>query len=165
MKQLTTALYQRFDFNLRLPYAGVPRLLEGQLILQGLNGVLETWKATSGCVGYQFKGSQRLKGRGCLPSHLQIDRDGYTVALAPVDLTPLKGVEGNFYRILPFEVRVNGIIRGDFGIHRDANVPGSAGCIVITREADWKKFEKTMLLVRGAGIRELPLKVNYLDPV
>lgn len=165
MNQLSLDLYQRLDFNLRLPYAGTPKLLVGQLVLHGLHGVVESWAATSGCMGYQFKGSQRLKGRGPLPSHQQIDRDGYTVTILPVNLMSLKGVEGNFYRISPYEVRVNGIIRGDFGIHRDANVPGSAGCIVITNEGDWRRFEAMMLRVRAANIPTLPLKVNYLESV
>jgi hypothetical protein len=37
----------------------------------------------------------------------------------------LSGVRGNFYKITPFEVTTNqGAVRGDFGVHLDANAPG-----------------------------------------
>ena len=43
-----------------------------------------------------------------------------------------KGVEGNGYPITPFEVITKaGVKRSDLLIHKDANAPGSLGCIVL----------------------------------
>ena len=72
-----------------------------------------------------------------------------------------KGVEGNFYKINPYLVRTDkGGERGDFGIHKDANVVGSAGCIVMTEDR-FKSFEKRMQELYNQGIKEIPLTVIY----
>jgi hypothetical protein len=70
----------------------------------------------------------------------------------------IKGVEGNFYKINPHEVKTDkGGVRGDFGIHLDANVPGSMGCIVMDRK-NFDGFEKRM---KSLSLNELPLSVIY----
>jgi hypothetical protein len=44
----------------------------------------------------------------------------------------VQGIDGDAYAITPFEVRTtDGVKRSDLMIHRDANVPGSMGCIVM----------------------------------
>ncbi|GET43002.1 hypothetical protein [Microseira wollei] len=73
----------------------------------------------------------------------------------------VKGIEGMFYPIKPF-VQVNGIQRGDFGIHADANVPGSAGCIVLPPKGNgWKVFPERMTEIAAAGLFRIPLPVVY----
>ncbi|HAA28895.1 MAG TPA: hypothetical protein DCE56_15920 [Cyanobacteria bacterium UBA8553] len=73
-----------------------------------------------------------------------------------------KGIEGNFYPIKPFTVAIDGKNRGDFGIHKDANVPGSAGCITLSIDGvRWQRFEKQMSAIRRAGINRIPLQVVY----
>ena len=72
-----------------------------------------------------------------------------------------KGVEGNFYQILPFEVKTDkGGVRGDFGIHKDANAPGSLGCIVMS-DKRFKGFEGKMKELSAEGIKDVPLFVSY----
>ena len=63
-----------------------------------------------------------------------------------------KGVEGSFYQILPFEVPTDGAIRGDFGIHFDANVPGSLGCIVLTTQRGWDAFRRDVQLIAAQAV-------------
>ena len=56
----------------------------------------------------------------------------YWVQVAPIDLSHVKGVEGDGYPMTPFSVRTkDGVTRSDLLIHKDANVPGSMGCIVL----------------------------------
>ncbi len=63
-----------------------------------------------------------------------------------VDSDPLilsnPGIAGKFYKINPHLVKVKGTTRGDFGIHFDANVPGTAGCIGIEDPQQWAGFQK-----------------------
>lgn len=160
MPELTTI--DRINFNLRLPYTGAARLLLGQLVIHTPKKVYAYYEATSGCIGYQFKGAQKLKGRGPLPASAQIAPLDYRVSTSPVSLKQVKGVEGNFYPITPFMVSYSGINRGDFGIHADKNVPGSAGCIVLPMPIQWHLFEQLMQVVRSTGVKDLPLSVNYL---
>lgn len=85
----------------------------------------------------------------------------YTVFTCPEDSRHVKGVEGNFYRINPYEVVTDkGGIRSAFGIHRDANAPGSLGCIVMSDDR-FRSFEQQMKSLWLEGVSELPLIVVY----
>ncbi|MFM7440375.1 MAG: hypothetical protein ACKO2V_17555 [Snowella sp.] len=77
--------------------------------------------ASSGSAGYQYAGAHTIRGKGCLPpaSDWKISTSGYKLAT--------RGVEGMFYHITP-DPRFG---RSELGLHRDANVPGSAGCVVV----------------------------------
>jgi hypothetical protein len=68
---------------------------------------------------------------------------------------------GNFYKINPHLVKVNGNTRGDFGIHFDANVPGTAGCLGIPNPKEWLKLQKLMAVYQRAGLETIPLIVAY----
>ncbi|MBD2775177.1 hypothetical protein ICL16_24720 [Iningainema sp. BLCCT55] len=59
-------------------------------------------------------------------------------------------------------VRINGQQRGDFGIHRDANVPGSAGCVVLTTIPGWEGFQLDMRNLATSGVQKVPLLVSYI---
>lgn len=101
------------------------------------------WTATSSIPTKQGIESFHQRG-GTIPPAYRIPAvSTWTVQTKPIYL-PVKGVEGNFYRILPFEVTTdkNGH-RGDFGIHRDANVEGSLGCIVMASDR-FSDFEAKM---------------------
>lgn len=117
------------------------------------------YSATSGLAGFQNLASATKRGKGRIPSCLQAGLINYIVDTTPVYLPNTKGVEGNFFRILPFVVKVGGYQRSDLGIHRDTNLPGSAGCIVISLEDHWKSFEIQMKNLREQGIIQLPLLV------
>jgi hypothetical protein len=139
----------RFVFELAekrkfLEYGILSLLDDGQII--------DNWIASSGQPGYQSRSAQRVRGKGIIPPY-----HGYRVDSAAVELPGVKGVEGSFYPILPYRVGD----RGDFGIHFDANVPGSAGCIVIKNWKPWQEFRGWMLAQGGS---EIPLAISYVDP-
>lgn len=137
-------------------------LLEGRLLLISAitSKVLNVYKATSGLPNYQNPDETDEKSKGSIPETIDIGKT-YQVDTAPISLPNVKGVEGNFYRILPFTVTVDGVERGDFGIHRDANVPGSSGCVVLTTANGWSAFEKDMNDLASGGINQIPLIVSY----
>lgn len=152
---MKTALYHLF-FHMHLRQSS--DLLEGRLILLEDGKLVDTYIATSGCPGCQHKLAQDDKGKGPLPSNYGLGLDCYTVMSAPIDLSGTKGVEGNFYKINPHTVKIAGIERGDFGIHFDANAPGSAGCIVLRTPKGWTEFKHKM---RSINQEILPLIVSY----
>jgi hypothetical protein len=71
------------------------------------------------------------------------------------------GIAGNFYAITPSEVTVGGVTRGLFGIHRDANVPGTNGCVGVVTPTGWAALQEWMLKLNKLGIKEVPLQVDY----
>lgn len=73
----------------------------------------------------------------------------------------VKGVEGSFYTIAPFEINLMGVTRGDFGIHFDATGPGSSGCIVIRMQDHWDLFRNQMSAFRLENIQQVTLFVSY----
>jgi hypothetical protein len=114
--------------------------------------------AASGLPGYQDWEAQNIKGAGILPRADLAKIPCYYVDTNPVHLPGVPGVEGNFYPITPFIV-ANG--RGDFGIHYDANVEGSAGCVVIKNHDAWDAFQTRMADYKSQGISKIPLQVFY----
>lgn len=117
------------------------------------------YSATSGLPGFQNLASSKLKGKGRIPTCLQAKIINYFVQTTPVYLPNTKGVNGNFYPILPFQVSVAGFPRSDLGIHMDKNVPGSSGCLVITLEDHWKSFQIEVEKLREKGIIKIPLMI------
>ncbi len=61
----------------------------------------------------------------------------------------VKGVEGSFFAISPFAVKLTNVTRGDFGIQFDANVPGSARCIASRKQDHWDMFRNLALHIIG----------------
>lgn len=100
-------------------------LIDGKLqFFRG--GLLElTVIASSGAPGYQYRGAEKIRGRGLIPESRMwhINTRGYWL--------DTRGIEGMFYHITPDPFRGDGFVRAELGLHRDANVPGSAGCIVV----------------------------------
>ncbi|MCU0546623.1 MAG: hypothetical protein MUE44_31425 [Oscillatoriaceae cyanobacterium Prado104] len=52
-----------------------------------------------------------------------------------------------------------GHARSEFGIHFDANVPGSAGCILLKNREGWERFCERMRAIAPTGIEYISLKV------
>lgn len=155
----------RFEFAMALPYKGQGSLVMGQLVLRHLGKVRDTWIVTSGCIGHQYHGSFTAKGKGPLPPSTRVLGGMYQVATKGIFLGQTKGVEGMFYPITPFEVNLGVVKRGDFGIHFDANVPGSAGCIVVKNRKPWNELEEFMEYAHThQGINSIPLLVDYPLP-
>jgi hypothetical protein len=108
-------------------------------------GHIGRWVGTSGLGMYQRIGGWSKQGGGVCPATYQCNPTfpNYWVQTQPVDLSDVKGVEGEAYPITPFEVVTKeGVKRSDLLIHRDANVPGSMGCIVLPDD-EFKDFQTT----------------------
>ncbi len=135
---------------------------QGRLSLVSLYaGTLNIWLAASSYSTKQYPESFHELG-GYLPPEYRVPGlSNWSVDTRPVDLTSVKGVAGNFYRILPFEVTTDKSgKRSDFGIHLDANVPGSMGCIVMSKNR-FAHFETAMTTLRNNNIFKIPLYVRY----
>lgn len=128
------------------------QLIEGNLTFTRDGGQLLRVVATSGSAGYQYPGAHSVRGRGCLPPSRtwKISTSGYYLAT--------KGVEGMFYHITPDPF----LGRSELGLHRDANVPGSAGCIVVRSSTIFN--EKVVPLIDSLKGKQshIPLSVIYL---
>jgi GH24 family phage-related lysozyme (muramidase) len=139
-----------------------PGLDCGRLSLNHLEkGTIDIWIVTSATEGKQYSESFHEKG-GLIPPQYRCDPKlkNWVVKTDPLYL-PQPGIEGNFYKIDPHEVTTDkGGVRGDFGIHKDANVPGSLGCIVMSSDR-FNSFEKHMTQLRAEGVTEVPLFVQY----
>lgn len=147
-------------FTMHLPVVSNPSMVYGTLILKTVDdraGV--RLSATSGTRGNQYLKSWRLKGKGCLPP--SNNTIGYKVSTNRLWMPNVKGVEGSFYPISPFMVNVDNVDRGDFGIHFDSNVPGSAGCIVIKQQEHWDTFREYIQKIKDISVMEIPLTVMY----
>lgn len=141
-----------------------PELNRGRLMLYDYNrGHLGRWVATSGLGMYQKIGGWSKQGGGVIPAtyHCNPTFANYWVQTKPTYLPDTKGVEGNGYEIKPFAVRTKeGVERSDLLIHRDANVPGSMGCIVLADE-EFEDFEK-VFETATVGIDKVKLWIQYL---
>jgi hypothetical protein len=138
------------------------------------NGRLEIWEsgnwpdcrcqgryiALSGLPGWQTWDDQNSKGKGPVPRPDVAGIGCYQVATNPVFVSASEqpGIAGNFYEIFPSYVE-NG--RGLFGIHLDANVPGTAGCVGIVNPPAWEDFQNKMEGIAALGINRIPLIVGY----
>ena len=129
-------------------------LLLGNLELTYPEGTKIPYLASSGCVQWQQPEDQSAIARGPIPA------GQYSIPTIPY-WVETRGIEGWFFHITPDPVVVNGVTRGEFGIHFDANVPGSAGCIVLQRSSGWKRFCERMQLIAKCGVESLPLEVRY----
>lgn len=141
----------RFEMTIRKSnqlLTGTLRLLQGQT-------EQNAYTATSSIAGRQYRDSWELKGGLIPPSEI------YQVATVPLWMPDIKGVEGSFYAITPFEVQTPGAVRGDFGVHYDANVPGSMGCVVLSTQKGWDAFRRDVRSIMAQGVAYLPMVVKY----
>lgn len=132
-------------------------LLWGNLKLVYPNGEDIDYLATSGCAGWQSKNDLWARGRGAIP-----DGFNYQIPTTPYYL-PTRGVEGNFFHITPDPVRQkDGFgIRAELGVHYDANVPGSSGCIVLKNRSGFEGFCRRMKTLTSIGVPSIPIEVVY----
>ncbi|MFM7191522.1 MAG: hypothetical protein ACKN9E_09960 [Microcystaceae cyanobacterium] len=139
-----------------------PGLDAGRLALNHIiEGHQAIWVATSSTANKQGAEDFNLKG-GLIPPHYRCGIPCWQVHTVPIPMPHTKGVEGNFYKIDPHLVQAqpSGTERGDFGIHRDANTPGSLGCIVMDGDR-FSHFEKEMKKLATRQIFRIPLFVQY----
>jgi hypothetical protein len=119
-----------------MPLDTTPELNRGRLVLYDWDkGHIGRWVATTGLGQWQKIGGWSKQGGGVIPAPYQCNPGfaNYWVDVAPLDRAGVRGIDGDAYAITPFEVRTkDGVGRSDLMIHRDANVPGSMGCIVLS---------------------------------
>ncbi|MDJ0509269.1 MAG: hypothetical protein QNJ64_08460 [Crocosphaera sp.] len=151
----------------KISYTKYPKILffigdksnrgKGQLIAVNTKeaSIDGAFKALSG-VG----GKENQPMRGPIPSTVNLEKISYWVQTSPLTLSN-PGIAGKFFKINPHLVKVQGVTRGDFGIHADRNVPGTAGCIGIESEKDWEDFKLLIADYNRAGLKEIPLIVSY----
>ncbi len=139
-------------------------LVEGRLLLidKSSDKIIERYRASSGQPNNQTYSHISAKGRGPIPPQYECNIDFYQVITIPIYMPKLKGVEGNFYKINPHSVKLGALERGDFGVHSDANVPGSAGCVVLTSAAGWADYQVQMKKLEALGINQVPLLISYV---
>jgi len=122
-------------------------------VLEEKTGVVFQHGATSGLPGYQTREHLLVTNRGPIPPTYK-----YTLDLNGI-FSNLKGIEGWSYKIFPHVVPLIGGNRNGFMLHRDANVPGTLGCIGLIGTAEeyqpWVEFAKTYRNSR------IPLVINY----
>lgn len=134
----------------------------GRLLLHHLkHGHQQIWLAYSSTEEGQQREDFHQRG-GLIPPQYRVPAlNQWTVSTVPEDSSGVVGVEGNFYRISPYRVVTDrGGVRSAFGIHRDANKPGSLGCIVMSDDR-FLDFENQMTRLRSEGVINLPLVVVY----
>lgn len=134
----------------------------GRLSLNSLSeGTIEIWIATTSIATKQGFESFHYRG-GMLPPQYRVPKlKHWTVDLKPIAMPHVRGIEGNFYRLLPHAVTTDlSGHRADFGIHKDANAPGSLGCIVMSGDR-FAEFEQKVAALNRQEILELPLFVQY----
>jgi hypothetical protein len=121
-----------------MPLDTTPELNRGRLVLYDFEkGHIGRWVATTGLGQYQKIGGWSKQGGGVCPAAYQCNPTfaNYWVEVEPINLPNVRGVEGLAFKITPFSVTTkDGVERSDLLIHRDANVPGSLGCIVLSDE-------------------------------
>jgi len=129
-------------------------LIHGNLQLIYPDGKAIDYVATSGCANWQRPGDEWVRGKGPIPAgEYQIPTDGYWLET--------RGVEGLFFHITPDPVVSDKGIRAELGIHFDANVPGTSGCIGVIREFGWRRLCDRLASIADLGIKSLPLTVKY----
>lgn len=153
----------RFKFFMRLPPSPSKELQLGVLSYSHSNKELYRWVVTSGIPGWQYSGSTKHKGRGPLPSCQYAQIPFYEIQPKKIFMPRTKGIEGSFYPILPFAVNLRGenYQRSDFGVHFDANVPGSSGCLAFRKQSDWDAFRFLMAQLEIQKIDRVRLDVSY----
>lgn len=133
----------------------------GRLTLNHLHqGNLRIWVASSSTANRQTYQKQ-FQRYGCLPANNVTITRKYHILTVPEDSRHVKGVEGNFYRIYPNEIiTTRKTKRTACGIHKDANEPGSLGCIVMS-DYRFRDFERAIAQLRKYKIGKIPLQVQY----
>jgi len=117
-----------------MPLGKSQSLITGILKLIYPNGQVIEYLATSGLPDYQRPGDQWVRGKGPIP-----DGDEYEIPTQPYWLNT-RGVEGLFFHITPDPVGFGDRIRSELGIHWDANVPGTSGCVGLINWEGWEGF-------------------------
>lgn len=137
-------------------------LIEGRLLLIDIEKVViyDKYVVCSGHPGKQTLADCSEYG-GAIPECLSVRIEHYTVTTDPLSEPDVEGIKGNFFAISPTEVTIEGNVRGDWGLHFDADYPGTLGCLGFKNPQPWQAFQNLMEDFKKAGIKEVPLLINY----
>jgi hypothetical protein len=154
-------------------------LIVGSLQLIKDDVLINEYRATSSYKGFQYDGSWNEKGGLIPPTEVLKQRRGansfYEVKTSPIKMPNVKGVNGDFFQILPFStVMSNGVERGDFGCHADKynelqgydpDMPksgeGTLGCIGFRTGKGYAAFRRDMKTIKAEGVTSIELLVKY----
>ena len=116
-------------------------------------GVVRKEPATSGLPGYQTDKHLWTRGACPVPSV-----PGQTIHFGDGYILGARGIAGWFFPMSPDPIMRGSIVgRSEIGLHRDANVPGTAGCIgLLLSRADYNEF-----VAWAQKFGTLPLEVKY----
>lgn len=152
-------------FWMSLPDSPVSEMVEGIMKLVDLsvnsNGaayLVNSYRFSSSRPNHQYWGSWRVKS-GLIPPD-----EPWQVATTPINMPNNPGVGGLFFPVTPFQIQTIRDIRGDFGVHKDANratAPGSLGCPFPIAEAGWEAVKRDLLDLGKIGIKKVPMQVHY----
>jgi len=129
-------------------------LIVGNLKLIYPDGQEVDYLATSGLPDWQRPEDQWSRGKGPIPA------GEYEIPSQPYWLET-RGVEGLFFHITPDPVGSGDRIRSELGVHFDANMPGTSGCVGLTDWEQWEGFCKRLRNIAALGVEFIPLKVQY----
>jgi len=129
-------------------------LITGSLKLIYPDGQVIDYLATSGLPDWQRPSDQWERGKGPIP------QGEYEIPTEPY-LSNTRGVEGFFFHITPDPVGSGNRIRSELGVHYDANVPGTSGCIGLINWEGWQGFCRRMRNIAALRVEFLPLTVQY----
>lgn len=167
------------NLELRFPARQTSELITGILALATPDGSGDEFEVTTGLPGHQGPQDFLVKGKGPIPpsTELRKHNTGYEVSTNGL-FSNARGIEGLFFPISPVMISLEVpsdspllaggkggggfIYRGHFGIHFDANVPGSSGCIVVRDRSGFNQFCQQMQDLRDEGLDSLPLNVVYV---
>jgi len=137
-----------------MPLGRSQSLIFGNLNLIYPDGQVVEYLATSGLPDWQRPEDQWVRGKGPIP------QGEYEIPTEPY-WSNTRGVDGLFYHITPDPVRSGDRIRSELGVHFDANVPGTSGCIGLINWEGWNGFCRRMAQIASLGVKSLSLKVKY----
>ena len=143
-----------FQLIFTMPLGVSQKLIFGSLKLVYPDGQTIDYLATSGLPDYQRPDDQWVRGKGPIPE------GEYEIPTEPYWLDT-RAVEGLFFHITPDPVGSGDRIRSELGIHWDANVPGTSGCIGLINWEGWNGYCRRMTQIAALGIKTLRLKVQY----
>jgi hypothetical protein len=137
-----------------MPLGISQKLILGNLRLVYPDETTIDYLATSGLPDYQRPEDQWVRGKGPIP------KEEYEIPTEPYWLNT-RGVEGLFFHITPDPVGSGDRVRRELGVHWDANVPGTSGCVGLINWEGWDGFCRRMARIASIGVKTIPLKVQY----
>jgi hypothetical protein len=126
--------------------------------------LVDRYDTTSGLPGWQAPTDISVRAKGPIPNPELTHRKSYFVTTHPIDSRGVKGIDGNFYPIIPETIQLPNKTRSGFGVHADKNVPGTAGCLGVTNDPDWKRIQEQFTKIAKLGIDKIPLVITFDIP-